>query len=402
VAERAQVCSNIAVKYLRLHLADAVGPVLLGRLIRRFDTIDAVLSASMAELCEVEGIGERRSRSIFESRSADAALGEIEKAAEAGIRIICWEDAEYPPQLRHCDDPPICLYVRGRLEPEDAVAVAIVGSRHCSHYGLEQSRRFASLLAGAGFTVVSGLARGIDGHAHEGALAAGGRTVAVLGSGVDLIYPPEHAELAERVMENGAVLSEDPIGSAPTTDSFPRRNRIIAGMTLGTIVVEASHRSGALITARLATEYNREVFAVPGRVDATTSLGTNDMIRRGAAKLVARLEDVIEELGDAGRIMTASAGSSDRPKTRRGDADELSATGAPAEEAVAVSTVTRAALTADEQAIVACLGEEDRHVDHITVETGLAAAQVAAGLTTLQIKGLVVALPGGRYALRRT
>ena len=403
MAVHAPVCSDIAVKYLRLHLADAVGPVLLGRLIRHFDSIDGVLSASMAELCEVEGIGERRSRSILESRGDEAALTEIEKATEAGIRIICWEDAEYPTQLRHCDDPPICLYVRGKLEREDAVAVAIVGSRHCTHYGLEQSRRFASLLAGAGFTVVSGLARGIDGHAHEGALAAGGRTVAVLGSGVNVIYPPEHDELARRIMTAGAVISEDPIDSAPTTDSFPRRNRIIAGMSLGVIVIEASHRSGALITARLATEYNREVFAVPGRVDAKTSLGTNDMIRRGAAKLVARLEDVLEELGDVGRIMAEASsipaerpplGPASLPGGLFADGDEGSLS------TIHVSVATRAALTADERSIAECLANEERHVDDLAIQTGLPAHKVAACLTMLQIKGLVIGLPGSRYTLR--
>ena len=382
MSSKGPVISEVAAQYLRLHLADAIGPVLLGRLIKRFETIENVLSASMAELSQVEGIGERRSRAVFESRDDGEVEREIERVSRTGARIICWEDKDYPPQLRHCDDPPICLYVRGRLQPEDAVALAIVGSRKCTRYGYDQARRFAGLLAGAGFTVVSGLARGIDSYAHEGALCAGGRTVAVLGSGVDVIYPAEHVDLADRVMQSGAVISEDPMGSPPMADSFPRRNRIIAGMCLGVIVVEAGKRSGALITARLAGEYNREVFAVPGRVDTPTAAGTNDLIRKGAAKLVASLEDVLDELGDVGRVMARSA-------------NEEGADSPPAED-----SATFAALDSNERVILSCLGTEEVPIDRIATETALSAARVTACLTTLQLKGLVVALPGNRFVRR--
>ena len=382
MSSKGPVTSEVAAQYLRLHLADAIGPVLLGRLIKRFETIENVLSASMAELSQVEGIGERRSRAVFQSRDDGEVEREIERVSRTGARIICWEDEDYPPQLRHCDDPPICLYVRGRLQPEDAVALAIVGSRKCTRYGYDQARRFAGLLAGAGFTVVSGLARGIDSYAHEGALCAGGRTVAVLGSGVDVMYPAEHADLADRVIQSGAVISEDPMGSPPMADSFPRRNRIIAGMCLGVIVVEAGKRSGALITARLAGEYNREVFAVPGRVDTPTAAGTNDLIRKGAAKLVASLEDVLDELGEVGRVMAGSA-------------DEEGAGSAPAEDSAVL-----AALDSNERVILSCLGTEEVSIDRLAIETGLPPAKVTACLTTLQLKGLVVALPGNRFVRR--
>jgi DNA processing protein len=375
--------TNKATQYLRLHLADAIGPVLLGRLIKRFGTVEAILSASVTELMEVEGIGERRARSVFAARDDAAVEREIEKCAAAGARIICWEDPDYPPQLRHCDDPPICLYVRGTLTPEDAVAIAIVGSRQCSRYGYEQAQRFGALLAGAGFTVVSGLARGVDSYAHEGALSAGGRTVAVLGSGVDVIYPPEHKVLAEKVMASGAVMSEDPLGSPPTADSFPRRNRIIAGMCLGVLVVEANKRSGALITARLASEYNREVFAVPGRVDTPTAAGPNELIRSGAAKLVANLEDVLDELGDVGKTMaqTPAAGPADGRKPSAGALD--------------------AALSVPERAVLAVLDHEELYIDEIVDRSRVPHPQTLSCLTMLQLKGAVVALPGNRFARRR-
>ena len=376
------VASDVARKYLRLHLAEAVGPVLLTRLIDRFGTIDAILSASLNDLMGVEGIGRRRSEAIFRARGDDSVDREVEKAWEANTRIICWEDKDYPKQLRYCDDPPICLYVKGHLQPQDAVSVAIVGSRKCSRYGYEQARRFGGLLGGAGLTVISGLARGIDGYAHEGALIARGRTLAVLGCGVDVIYPPEHEKLADSIIESGALISEAPMGSAPSADAFPRRNRIIAGMSLGTIVIEASKRSGALITARLAAEYNREVFALPGRVDVPTAVGPNDLIRKGAAKLVASLEDILDELGETGKVMANAVGGMEG-KTRENNHD-----------------ATYQTLNSSECKIVDYLGDKECGIDEIALSTELPIATVTACLTTLQLKGLVVALPGARFAIR--
>lgn len=384
-----QPCSPVAVQYLRCHLSDGVGPVLLARVIKHFGALDAALGASVAELMRVEGIGERRAAALFATRDNDGVDRELERAAAVGARIICWEDPDYPPQLRHCDDPPVCLYVRGTLEPEDAVAIAIVGSRKCSRYGCEQARRFASLLAGAGFTIVSGLARGIDGYAHDGALIARGRTVGVLGCGIDTIYPTEHSELAERVMASGAIITEDPLGSPPSSDSFPRRNRIIAGMCLGVIVVEAAKKSGALITARLASEYNREVFAVPGRVDTPTAQGPNDLIRRGAAKLVSSIEDVLDELGDVGRTMGGSTGA---------DGDLFDRGHSPDRDR---QTVPAAALNEIERAVLDALDNDELRPDQLAESTGQNIGSVTAAVTTLQIKGLVMSLPGNRIVRRR-
>jgi len=383
------VISKKGRQYLRLHLADEVGPVMLGRLIKHFGTVEAILAASQGELMQVEGIGARRSQAVFDARSGADVEREIAKCEAAGARIICWEDDEYPKQLRHCDDPPICLFVRGTVEPEDAVAVAIVGSRKCSRYGYEQARRFGALLAGAGFTVVSGLARGVDSYAHEGALSVSGRTIGILGSGVDTIYPPEHVDLASRVIASGALMSEDPLGSPPTADSFPRRNRIIAGMCLGVLVVEANKRSGALITARLASEYNREVFALPGRVDTPTAHGPNDLIKKGAAKLVMCLEDILDELGEAGKAM-AGSGS----KKQAGGANEAGLFDDRGSKGIDAS------LTPDERAVLTCLGNEERYIDEIVQLSGIAHPQAMAALTMLQLKGAVVALPGNRFARR--
>jgi DNA processing protein len=285
---------------------------------------------------------------------------------------------DYPAQLKHIPDPPLCLYVRGSLEPADAVAVAVVGSRRCSFYGIEQTRRFASGLASVGFTVVSGLARGIDGHAHRAALAAGGRTVAVLGNGLASVYPPEHAELADQVAASGAVVSELPMLVGPEAGHFPRRNRIIVGLSLGVIVVEAGRRSGALISARLASEYNREVFAVPGRVDVDNSAGTNSMIRGGQAKLAASLEDVLDELGDVGRIMVQP--ETDSPGQVPGAALPL---------------------TPEEQRVIDSIGDDEADLEVVCQRSALGVAKVTATLTSLQLKGQVRRLPGNVYARRK-
>ncbi len=370
-------------QYLRLHLTADVGPIRVRNLINHFGSLEAILSASMAELEGVHGIGSRVAEALFGARGQeDVVERELERAAACRLRIVCQEDTDYPRALLNIPDPPICLYIRGRLEPADCVAVAIVGTRRCSHYGREQAVRFGEALGSAGFTVVSGLARGIDSYAHRGALGGGGRTVAVLGNGLGSIYPPEHESLAAQIAEAGAVVSELAVDVAPDAKNFPRRNRLIVGLSLGVIVVEAGKRSGALITSRLASEYNREVFAVPGRVDQPeVTAGVNRLIRDGQAKLITCLDDVLDELAQVGEIMRDADASSAEEET--GDASMQTARLAPHENAVLSAVVG---------------GAED--ADAICTATGLDAARVTSTLTALQLKGLVKRLPGDRFASR--
>ncbi|MEI8191643.1 MAG: DNA-processing protein DprA, partial [candidate division NC10 bacterium] len=304
---------------------------------------------------------------------------EIEAAGEHGVRIICRADADYPEGLKRIPDAPIVLYVKGELRPTDAVAVAVVGSRRCTIYGSEQARRFGELLAGAGFTVVSGLARGIDAFAHHGAVDSGGRSIAVMGRGLTEIYPPENSALAEKLLEKGAWISELPMRAAVRAENFPGRNRIIAGMTLGTVVVEAAQRSGALITARLASEYNREVFAIPGRIQDPMSLGTNALIRDGAAKLTTCLEDILDELGEVGDKMRPATGT----EARRHEGTEGGSATRPI-----------LPLTAAESRVYGVIAYDPVLQDVIIRAAELPPGEVLAAMTSLELKGLIQRLPG--------
>jgi DNA processing protein len=290
-----------------------------------------------------------------------------------GIRIVSDRNPGYPRMLREICDPPGILFVKGTLLPQDALAIAIVGSRHATHYGLAQAERLAGSLARAGLTIVSGLARGIDAAAHRGALAAGGRTLAVLGSGILNLYPPEHAELAIEVMANGALCSEAPPQSPPLSGAFPQRNRIISGLSLGVIIVEAGLQSGALITARHAMEQNREVFAVPGRVDNRMAHGCHRLIRDGA-KLVETADDVLEELGPL--VAPASSASG---QTVHHPAELL--------------------LNDCERQVLSAIGSELVTVDEVIRATGLPVPQVLATLSVLEMRRLV-RRPGGNSVQR--
>lgn len=392
------VCSEKARLYLRLQMTEQVGPIRLQNLLKHFGTVEAVLAASQAELQRVEGIGPITAKAIFGVRAADAETErELARAADCDVRIICLEDDSYPAPLKHIADPPICLYVRGELIPTDTVAVGIVGTRKCSHYGREQAARFGELLAQAGFTVVSGLARGVDGAAHRGALRAGGRTLAVLGNGLSGIYPPEHEELAADIAGRGAVISELPIDASPEAKNFPGRNRIIAGLSLGVLVIEAGKRSGALITARLAVEYNREAFALPGNVDRPDwTAGTNALIRDGTAKLVTCLEDILEELGEVGRIMTPTSRSV--PATQAAPTRSARTAGNPSLPLFDAGGPD--ALTAGRQQVLDAIAAGSVEADDICASTGLPAGTVFAAITQLQITGVIQRLPGNRLQLR--
>ncbi len=281
---------------LRLALVPGVGPVTRQALLERFGSAEAVLAAAPSQLREVAGVGTTLARKIVAANDEVDAERELNLCREHGVTILADTDPLYPRLLREIHNPPAFLFVHGEVKSEDALAVAIVGTRHASTYGRQQAERLAAGLARAGLTIVSGLARGIDAAAHRAALQAGGRTLAVLGSGVLNIYPPEHQGLADEIRACGALISENPPMSEPVSGAFPQRNRLISGLSLGVIVVEAAERSGALITARHAMEQGREVFAVPGRVDSRTSRGCHRLIRDGA-KLVECVEDVLDEFG---------------------------------------------------------------------------------------------------------
>jgi DNA processing protein len=295
-------------------------------------------------------------------------------AARCGATLVLLDDPGYPASLRPIDLPPPFLLVQGDLRRADGLAVAVVGSRRGTPYGLRMAERLGSDLGGRGVTVVSGLARGVDTAAHRGALNAGGRTVAVLGSGVDVVYPPENRRLAAEVVAAGAVVSQFPMGTPPLPHHFPARNRLIAGMTLGTVVVEAAERSGALITARLAGELGREVYAVPGNVSSPGSQGTNSLIQDGA-KLVQGWEDIVAEW----------------PSLWRGALRQPSEAELPGEPG------SGAAMVPGERAILAALGDKPVAVDAVVEGSRLPSNQVSAGLIALELRGLVRRLAGQRY-----
>lgn len=283
------------------------------------------------------------------------------------MTIIRRGDPEYPPALAQIFDPPAALYMRGTLVPQDAVAVAIVGTRRPTEYGLRVAARLAADLAVSGVTVVSGLARGIDGAAHQGALDAGGRTIAVLGCGPDLVYPPEHRRLMDGIIGHGAVVSEFPPGTPPRKPQFPQRNRIISGLSLGVVVVEGDDTSGALITADAALEQGREVFAVPGRITDRTSRAPHRLLAEGA-KLVMQVEDVLEEL------LLPSL---------------------PYRPAAAPPV-----LDGDEAAVFAVLRDEPQHLDRLAAMCAMPVMRVSRALVVLECRGLITALPGARYMRR--
>ncbi len=284
------------VDYLQVALTTGVGPHTLAQLFDYFDSAADILAASPAELTEIDGIGLVLARRLRSNEYRELALQVIETCEANGIRILIPGDEEFPRLLREIADPPSVLYIRGELLPVDSLSVAIVGTRGASQYGRSQAERFARSLARAGLTIVSGLARGIDAAAHHGAIEAEGRTIGVLSNGVAEVYPPQNAELGQRIIEHGALISEMPPGSKPKKGMFPQRNRLISGLSLATLVMEAGDSSGGLITARLAGEQGREVMALPGLVTSPNSRGCHRLIRDGA-HLIQDPEDVLDALG---------------------------------------------------------------------------------------------------------
>jgi len=278
---------------LSLNMAPAMGSMRLKKLLTFFSRPQDILAAAPEKLMQVSGIGPAIATQIHSLKKEDLDK-ELALARELNLKLVTIDDDDYPQSLRDIFDPPIVLYIKGELKKEDRMGIGIVGSRRASLYGLNCAERFAAELSGYRFTIVSGMARGIDTSAHRGVLKVGGRTIAVIGSGLNKIYPPENQELSGEIARSGAVISEFPLNTEPLAQNFPRRNRVISGLSLGVLVVEAARNSGALITADFALEQGREVFALPGKVDAQNSFGTNGLIKQGA-KLVSCVGDILEE-----------------------------------------------------------------------------------------------------------
>jgi DNA processing protein len=369
-------------KWLKLIRADGVGPTTFSKLLKHFGSADRALGASVSELAKIEGIGFKTAERIAATREKFNAAAEIELAEKLGVWIVNVEDDRYPPALKNIYDPPPVLFVKGTLTRDDNLAISMVGSRRCSLYGQEQASRFAHFLSAAGFTIVSGMARGIDTAAHKGALAAAGRTIAVQGCGLATVFPPENEKLFELIAESGACVSELPLRYEPLAENFPPRNRIIAGLSLGTIVIEAGHRSGALITARAALDSHREVMAVPGKIDSPLSKGSHKLLKEGA-KLIESVEDVMEALGYIGEQLKDHASAAVQEATERAEKPLFEA--------------GRLRLSGDERKLYEYLSKEPRHIEQIIADSQMTPGNVNAGLISLQLKGLVKQLPGSLF-----
>lgn len=355
--------------WLGFNLVKGIGPAKLRALLDYFGSLALAWDATESQLRKL-GFDKRAIRSLLATRRQIDLDAELARTQEAGIELLNWESPSYPTYLREIPDPPPLLYMRGSLQEIDQWAVAVVGTRRLTRYGRQVAQDLVTGLVQNKVTVISGLARGIDAVAHKTAVEMGGRTIAVLGSGLDHIYPAENRRLAHQIAtEHGALLTEYALGVKPEAKNFPPRNRVISGLSMGTIVVEAGERSGALITADFAVEQNREVFAVPGNITSPASRGPNRLIQQGA-KLVRNVEDVLEEL-------------------------KISM--------VAAKTAVQMALpeTSEEAAVYAELSAQPAHVDDICRATGLPTAVVGSTLTVMELKGMVQHLGGMNYVLTR-
>lgn len=355
--------------WLAFSLVPQIGPVKVQRLLTHFGDLETAWRANAFDLTAA-GLDKRALENLLETRKTIDLDAELEKIARAHVRVLTLDDSAYPRLLKQIDNAPFVLYVKGEILPDDDWAVAVVGTRRATAYGREATRHIVADLAASHVTIVSGLARGIDAEAHRAALAAQGRTIAVLGCGVDMVYPPEHKKLSEQIIENGALLSEYPLGTQPEAGNFPPRNRIISGLALGTLIVEGDAVTGARITIEYALEQGRETFAVPGNIFNRASQGTNGMLQRGEAKLVTRALDILEELN-----LTM----------------------------VEQHQEVRAALPANEteSALLKHLSSDPVHIDDLTRETQLPTATVSSTLALMELKGLVRQVGGMNYVAAR-
>ena len=368
-------------EWVALNMTPGIGPRAAAKLLERFGSAEAVYSATRVELERLRLLPEAVD-SIIARDLHERAVSELENARQIGCDILILDDGVYPSLLREIYDPPIALYVKGAwTECLDHPCVAIVGSRRSSTYGQNAATMLARDLAQRGITIVSGFARGIDAAAHRGAIEAGGRTMAVLGTGIDEVYPRDHKKLAEEILEGGgAMVTQFPLATPPVSENFPYRNRIISGLSLGVIVVEAAENSGSLITARLAIEQNREVFAVPGNITSRNSFGTNYLIKGAGAKLVQQWQDVAAELPPqiAARLLPPPLGEKKKPKSL---ADQLA--------------LIPQGLSGFEQSVFKLLSADSpAHIDSLVNQSRLSISDLTSALLTLEMRDLVRALPG--------
>jgi DNA processing protein len=396
---------------LRLNMVPGVGPRIFARLLEAFGNAEEVFGAKQSELQSISGVGPSVARAILAAPQQISVDEELETCDRQGIRLLMRGDVDYPIELAEIHDPPSVLYCKGTLLPTDRLAVAMVGSRHVTDYGMKVAGQFGRGLVQAGFCIVSGMARGADAASHRAALAAGGRTIAVLGSGLLNLYPPEHADLAREISDHGAVLSEVPLHRPPHAGAFPQRNRIVSGLSLGVLVVEAGSRSGALITARLAMEQNREVFAIPGRIDSRGSHGCHDLIRDGAT-LVQSVEDIMEALGPlAEPILLNQADSPPRtlvanPRSHVATSREIDEQNKDQDGDIDNRTVSPRAirqpaellLNPQESLVLQAIGVEPTLVDQIVSETNLPINRVLATISVLQARRLIRRISGTQVA----
>lgn len=365
-----------SVNWLALTLTPGIAARLSARLLRQFDSPEGVFRASLREL-EACQLPAAVAQAVFKKAAFKRAEKELAALRQIGdVKLIHWAEPEFPQTLLQIYDPPVLLYVRGDTQILNLPAISIVGTRKPTLYGTQMAERLGRELAARGLVVISGMARGIDAIGHQGALAANGRAIGVLGTGINVCYPKENKKLYEKVLERGAILSEFPLGTHPAPENFPIRNRIVAGMPLGALIVEGAQYSGSLITARLAMEFGREVFGVPGNVTQPVSFAPNQLIKQGA-KLVTCGEDVIEELPTPVRAALVQA---EQPESKERN------------------LLVAASLNEKEKKLYELLSaEEPKPIDDIVEESGLNSSEVLATLFDLEMKGIVRQLPGKQF-----
>ena len=354
--------------YILFNMMEGIGPVRVRSLVEELGSVSAIVDASPEDLQRGRAIGTELANSIVRQRDSLDPEAEEQAAEQLGTRLVTWIDPDYPAPLKNIYDPPLALYVKGTLAESDDHAIALIGSRRTTHYGRQVADRLAYQLGKIGYVVVSGLARGIDTSAHEGALKSGGRTLAVLGGALDKLYPPENAALAESIAKQGAIISEFPLGREPDRSTFPMRNRIVSGLSMGVVVVEAGFKSGALHTADSALEQGRAVFAVPGRIDSTASRGSHQLLKNGA-RLVEDVDDIVKEFEFVvpPEKQQTELHLEPRPEVQLND---------------------------EEQRIVGALWQGEQNVDQLAQEAGLPTARVSGLLIGLEMKRVIRMLPG--------